>query len=669
MFQKIIIAATIGAALAHDRHPATHPSDITSINNLRDKNAIENIVLRVIRKIHEKGALPPDFPHEDYMRLLSAHRAISEDLGSVELSEEQTKINEFREGEYGEFGKKLMESEKNIANEKEAQSRISDYEKYYISPNEPVQTELDEVEPQKSEPEKSVPEESEPEKSEPEKSVVEKIDDSLSNTDVESTTKTGEIMLETVPPLDGNEESKESLTEEPPVTVQPTSTTQPDTQTYPSAEVQQNNDFEGYNYEPVQNIQDSEKSGSAVITQYPSSANDNYITREGRKSDSKNYFQVETPQSTDAGEESVPLQNSEEDQPDNNVLSVQSSPVQSNEERTKPFSVQYDFVPSAVDLKLVPTKPTPGSDIVVMGPTPIDIPDAQYQDENTTPLLVSFRRNISKAVEKEREEKKNKYENVRHTVEFAASPLVAAFTVQQDDKGIPRNIVPLDYAHSTAPPLPTEDPEIVARRQRELEEKEFLLYQQLKSLQQEKSRYISPEQQRQIMLQKKQEEMKRQQVHYNNLNYYYHHSFQGRPEFVQKEQPRQQQVYQEPSEYLMYQEPPRQSTLLNRNNFQPSQGFEFHKSVDYSIPQYEHNRVHRREPANQIGNFGYNSYPSTVSGQIQSLINSSGIGFGLPRNTQADLSVVSKILALNHGGFEPTSNDAYRRNQNSIPYK
>ncbi|CAH1403206.1 unnamed protein product [Nezara viridula] len=653
--QKLIIAATIGAALAYDRPPETHPSDITSINNLlKDKNGIETIILRVIKKISDKGALPHDFPHQDYLRLLSAHRAISEDLGSVELSAEQTKVNEFREGEDGEFGKKLTDSEKNIANEKEAQSRSSDYEKYYISPNEPATSELDNVEPQNDEPEKSEPEKSEPEK----------IDDTPSNTDVESTTKTGEGQSETIPPPNGNEESKESQTEEPPVTVQPISTIQPETQTYPSAEVQQDNDFGGYRYQPVQNIQDSEKSDSTVITQYPSSANENYITREGRKTES-NYYQVETPERTELGEESVILQKSEEDQPESNVLSVQSN----NEERIKPFSVQYDFVPSAVDSKLVPTKPTPGSDIVVMGPTPIDIPDAQYQDENTTPLLsLSFRRNISKTVEKEREEKKNKFENVRHTVEFAASPLVAAFTVQQDDKGIPRNIVPLDYAHSTAPPAPTEDPEIVARRQRELEEKEFILYQQLKSLQQEKSRYISPSQQRQIMLQKKQEEMKRQQTHYNNLNYYYHHSYQRRPEPVQSEQLRQQ-VYQGPSEYLRYQEFPRQMLNLNRNNFQPSQGFEFHKSVDYSVPQYEHNRVHRREPTNQIGNFGYNNYPSTVSGQIQSLLSSSGIGYGLPRNTQADLSVVTKILALNHGGFEPTSNVAYRQNQNSIPYK
>ncbi|XP_066905199.1 probable serine/threonine-protein kinase kinX [Halyomorpha halys] len=686
--QKLIIAATITAAVGNCVPPSTQPCDITSINNLRDKN-IETIIVRVLEKIKNSngGKFPGGFPHEDYLKLLTAHRAISEDLGSYELSAEQTQVNEFRNSDDGEFGKKLTESEQNVGNENEALSRSSDYGKYYyIRPNEPAnideidpgksepektepeqtepeKTESEQTEPEKTEPEKVEPEKTEPEKSEQEKNEQDKTDDALSNVAVESITKPDGIQSETTPPTDVSEEAKESKTEEPTGTVQPTTTVQPETQTYPSAEEQQENDFEGYRYEPVQNIPDSEKSDSTVIMQFPSSANENYLTREGRKSESTNYYQVETPQRTETGEESVLLQKSEEDQPDTNVLSSQSS----DEEGTKPFSEQYNFVPSVVESKLVPTKPTPGSDIVVMGPTPIDIPDAQYQDENTTPLLLSFRRNISKAVETEKEENKNKYENVRHTVEFAASPLVAAFTVQQDDKGIPRNIIPLDYAHSTPPPAPTEDPEIVAQRQRELEEKEFLLYQQLKTLQQEKSRYISPQQQRQIMLQKKLEEMKRQQ-HFSNLNYYYHHSFQRRPESVQKEQPRQQ-VFQGPSEYLRYQELQRQRPHQNRNYFQPSQGFEFHKSVDYSVPQYEHNRVHRREPSNQIGNFGYNNYPTTVSGQIQSLINSSGIGFGLPRNTQADLGVVSKILALNHGGFEPSSNVPYRRNQNLIQFR
>ncbi|XP_014255266.1 transcription activator MSS11-like [Cimex lectularius] len=190
-----------------------------------------------------------------------------------------------------------------------------------------------------------------------------------------------------------------------------------------------------------------------------------------------------------------------------------------NEENEEPSSSAFAYLPTQVveqpEQSLTdnqPTKPTPETDAIFFQlPTPIDIPDQveeqkpedQTEKEKTEeastitiPLSPEFNINEertkkdtndtdveikSSILQDIKEGNETKPEKpLKHEVEFLPSSLIAAFTLQQDDKGNPKKVIPHNFDR--------DHPALVEKRQRELEEKEYLLQQQLRILQEEKFR-------------------------------------------------------------------------------------------------------------------------------------------------------------------------------------
>lgn len=314
---------------------------------------------------------------------------------------------------------------------------------------------------------------------------------------------------------------------------------------------------------------------------------------------------------------------------------------------------------------------------------------------------------------KEELDNSTKIEKVeKHAIEFFTAPLLAAFTVQQDERGLPRRVIPLNY-QKPGPILLPNNKEITKEernKQYELEEKQRILENQLKFLQQqqlqqqeylrlqefarETKRLQDEESRRQQLLleqqrvleieqklvqarqrqqffqsnQREEQERQRQQQNFQNQ----------RPESLDVVKQRQQQLFQDNSRPQSLEQGQQQFPQINQRpelleqerqryfQNQNQQNIDFQRSVDFQFRpptqkfqevnsfqsfQPEQNRINRREPNHFVGNFGINQPQVSADSQLQNLLYQSGIADNLKGKTevQEDLNIVSKVLALNHG--------------------
>lgn len=442
------------SAVVADLQPAAQPEDITSLNSLATPRQpkvdpkLRKALLRVLNKIKEEenGQLPADIPEEDFIKVIG-DPIQSEDLGSLEVTDEQAADPTFPYKEALRFGQRIINGQQEQQEGGEEQDpqeqggdqqqtggQEADFSGYLIGP------------PQ-------------------------------NQGDFFGQNGNAEDSYYYERPTSGSFGSGE--------------------QTEDSASASK-----GYTDPNIQQ-EASTPSPSTPESVTTTDKDDSAKPSEGvKKDDSHTEPEVTTPQEELAIEQTSKIEGDAEIVPDlvgneaiegrnprNNVFEgdaenfVQEGIAESKIVSTNhSFSIQYSSEPS-----FLPTKSTPSAE---------DQPDKSIS--NSTPILKSVE-NIEKTPEiitSEDEHKKDtittdkkKDDKVKHVVDFAPAPLITAFTVQQDDKGVPHRVIPLDYENLTKPPPTTEDPEIVAQRHRELEEKEFILQQQLRSLQQERYKY------------------------------------------------------------------------------------------------------------------------------------------------------------------------------------
>jgi len=296
-------------------------------------------------------------------------------------------------------------------------------------------------------------------------------------------------------------------------------------------------------------------------------------------------------------------------------------------------------------------------------------------------------------------------------VSIFQAPLVAAFTLQQDEKGNPKSVVPLlrrpqsslitqqqqrlqqqqfqlpnptqkfptlpiDQQHRFQPQtlhpagqqplfqpqslLPTEQQQprfqgqpFQITREQELERQTRLLEQQLLQLQQQQ-RFQQQQQLRQQELLKQQQHLEQERLR------------QRQQQLFLEEQQRlrlQQQSFVplEPPPQPQHQRPQRQETGTAIVDFQQSVGFQFRQPNNLFQQQFVPPTFHQGfNPStdflrNNANSFSQPSQPSSVNSQLQNLLYQSGVAGDLQINgasPQEDLNIVSKILSLNHEGRE-----------------
>jgi hypothetical protein len=295
-------------------------------------------------------------------------------------------------------------------------------------------------------------------------------------------------------------------------------------------------------------------------------------------------------------------------------------------------------------------------------------------------------------------------------VSIFQAPLVAAFTLQQDEKGNPKSVVPLLRRPQTPlapqqqqrlqqqpfqiinppqrlPTLPTDQqhrfqlqtlhptgqqppfqPQSLQptdqqlrfqpqpfqiTREQELERKTRLLEQQLLQLQQQ--RFQQQQQFRQQELLKQQQQLEQERLR------------QRQQQLFLEEQQRlrlQQQSFLplEPPPPPQRQRPQRQETGTSIVDFQQSVGFQFRQQPN-NLFQQQFVPPTFHQGSNPATNFVFNNansfrqpvQPPSVNSQLQDLLYQSGVAGDLQINgasPQEDLNIVSKILSLNHEGRE-----------------
>ncbi|XP_075232202.1 uncharacterized protein LOC142330643 [Lycorma delicatula] len=151
-----------------------------------------------------------------------------------------------------------------------------------------------------------------------------------------------------------------------------------------------------------------------------------------------------------------------------------------------------------------------------------------------------------------------KNEKLKHTVEFLHAPLLAAFTVQQDQLGLPKRVIPLNYKNTGAPLLLLDPQEEIAK-QKELEEKRIILEQEL--IEQQRKLKILQLQQlplHQNSLNKIQEETARYELQRSNQQ------LLSQPQIYDDQLRNQQQLYlqNQQRQFLESQEREKQQLLL-----------------------------------------------------------------------------------------------------------
>lgn len=230
----------------------------------------------------------------------------------------------------------------------------------------------------------------------------------------------------------------------------------------------------------------------------------------------------------------------------------------------------------------------------------------------------------------------------KHEVEFLHAPLLAAFTVQQDQQGLPRRVIPLNYLSSGDPiTLPNNkvQEQHISTNKNSLAEKQHQLEQQVKFLQEQqlqeqqyrrlqefvrqRQKLLEEEAQRQLVLdnQKLQYEseqrlalarQRQQQILFSN----------------QQENQLQTLKELETQRYYQHQNRIPQNIDHQNINFQKSVDFQYQPTIRQpsSFPQPLHtfqpsfntfnspfqqpvelNRVNRHEPSNSIGNFVFST--------------------------------------------------------------
>ncbi|XP_021919084.1 RNA polymerase II degradation factor 1-like [Zootermopsis nevadensis] len=238
-------------------------------------------------------------------------------------------------------------------------------------------------------------------------------------------------------------------------------------------------------------------------------------------------------------------------------------------------------------------------------------------------------------------------------VSIFQAPLVAAFTLQQDEKGNPKRVVPL--LRRPQSPLVTPRQRLPLSREQELEQKTRLLEQQLIQLQQQQHF-----QQQQQFQQHQQQLLKQQQL-------------------LQQEQlrQRQQQLFLEEQQRLRLQQqsflplgpppspqrqrPQRQETGTGIVDFQQSVGFQYRQQPNTPFPQQFVPNTFQQGSNPATTDFVFKNqntlrqsvHPPSVNSQLQNLLYQSGVAGDLQNNgasPQEDLNIVSKILSLNHEG-------------------
>lgn len=365
--------------------------------------------------------------------------------------------------------------------------------------------------------------------------------------------------------------------------------------------------------------------------------------------------------------------------------------------------------------KYPPTIPTPNGDALYFQiPEPITLPDPTEEEHNATETLsdqktrsvqrqatasggnslsdssndkVQFIKTdvsvklsgfrptpVTGAVHAEEKQTRNsttkKVKLEKHEVEFLQAPLLTAFTVQQDELGLPRRVIPLNYQNPGPIVLPKINKEFdqqQSTRQTELDAKERLLDQQLKFLQEQQlrqqeyfkiqefklkqQRQLEEEKQKQILLLNQQRELENLQrsilerQRQQDLLLGKHQHVENQPQQLEviKRQERQRLAIQQPRlptfqqqqqlEQLQRVQPPRlpdQKTV----EFQRSVDFQFRPPFPLTLPNtnfqsnfdhfqqnlnnfqsqfqptssssVERNRVNRKEPSSFVGNLGVN---------------------------------------------------------------
>uniref|UniRef100_T1HTV8 Uncharacterized protein n=1 Tax=Rhodnius prolixus TaxID=13249 RepID=T1HTV8_RHOPR len=408
----------------------------------------------------------------------------------------------------------------------------------------------------------------------------------------------------------------------------------------------------------------------------------------------------------------------------------------------------YSYIPPPTDTSIQPdynqteyqpTKPTPDqndNDVSFQMPTPIDIPDqvgemtpdkdyeevtqqeddsertttpsgedfsdvdidVRVEDNNSTEVEVS--ESITREIKESNSTVGNGTEKVyKHEVEFLPSSLVAAFTVQQDDKGIPRKIIPLDDIH--------QQKALVEKKQKELLEKEYKLQQQLRSLQEEKYRFqgalendgilpkprfpaittsivpsvnIFSEPLAKLQLKNQENQLRDQQElqRLRILEQERQEDYRRQQEFQRQELHRQQEANRlllRQQEFQRQREanrpynpnlalfPPSpvqyngfQNKFNNYNQFQKSQQIDFQKSVDYRIPT----SIGFQSPQQSFNTFGplsnYQHQPNVELNRVNRKEPQQYVGnFGL-RPPSVDYQLQNLIVQSGVSTFLPSDN-------------
>ncbi|XP_022184945.2 epsin-2-like [Nilaparvata lugens] len=398
-------------------------------------------------------------------------------------------------------------------------------------------------------------------------------------------------------------------------------------------------------------------------------------------------------------------------------------------------------------VKFVSTEPSPQDAIFFQIPHPIEIPNTSNLDSTKfsftndslnaqeTRNIVASQTESVKVDEKVKEEAvaenevagnvgdDNDEEEVedekpsgnstkpeKHEVEFFGAPLLAAFTVQQDQQGLPRRVIPLDYRSNGGEPIPLptiKEQEEQEAKERELQEKQRILEQQLLE-QRERLRLLQQQQfqPQQVFGNSENSQFRFSDNEHRNSPQYYEQlrsqqqillANQQRQQLAvtqQGEQQRlslleqarqkqqtillspQQRQQEEQERILALREQERLRLLRKEEELRNQQGFNFQRSVDFQFrpsqplpnqfgsnnvspfnqfqPSAELNRVNRGESNRFVGNLGFNNViptpAPTPDAQLQNLLFRSGVtGEIKTTGQQEDLNIVSKVLALNHG--------------------
>ncbi|KAJ8880136.1 hypothetical protein PR048_016599 [Dryococelus australis] len=235
-------------------------------------------------------------------------------------------------------------------------------------------------------------------------------------------------------------------------------------------------------------------------------------------------------------------------------------------------------------------------------------------------------------------------------VSIFQAPLVAAFTLQQDEIGLPTSVIPLLPPQPTAPTSPGHNQQqVLLLREQELLHRTRLLEQQLAQVQQQRLQQQRLQQQRlqqQLFL----EQQSRQAFVAPQQQFI---PFTGSSRRPQRQETDTRIVDFQPSiEFPLNhnnQQTPAASSLVNHQVLQPQHGgsFSFQQSPGFVVvspSQQENGLVPPPLPLQQPPSFSQRQVTPSAANQLQNLLYRAGV----QDTPQQDLGIVSKVLSLNH---------------------